>query len=116
MPDGSRLSGPIVDDRESGIFRVHRSAFVSDEILAMERSPIFDKNWLFAGRVTELPGQATSSPARLADARSFSLTAMTGGIATTIAWPSEPARRDKRAADRQDRGTGGARGTSKDAR
>jgi p-cumate 2,3-dioxygenase alpha subunit len=55
MPDGSQLSGLIVDDRESGIFRVHRSAFVSDEILALERSLIFDKSWLFAGHVTEFP-------------------------------------------------------------
>ena len=54
-PDGSRLSGLIIDDRESGIFRVHRSAFVSDEIFALERSLIFDKSWLFAGHVTEFP-------------------------------------------------------------
>ena len=55
MPDGSRVSGLIIDDRESGIFRVHRSAFVSDEIFALERSLIFDRSWLFAGHVIGIP-------------------------------------------------------------
>jgi p-cumate 2,3-dioxygenase alpha subunit len=55
MQDGGRYSGLILDDRENGIFRVHRSSFVDQEILARERALIFDKSWLFAGHVSELP-------------------------------------------------------------
>jgi phenylpropionate dioxygenase-like ring-hydroxylating dioxygenase large terminal subunit len=56
MSGESRFSGLILDDRENGIFRVHRSSFVDHEILARERAVIFDKSWLFAGHATEFPG------------------------------------------------------------
>ncbi|MDP3659845.1 aromatic ring-hydroxylating dioxygenase subunit alpha [Phenylobacterium sp.] len=56
MPDfGENTAGLIIDDKESGIFRVHRSAFVDDDILKLERERIFDKAWLFAGHVSEFP-------------------------------------------------------------
>jgi phenylpropionate dioxygenase-like ring-hydroxylating dioxygenase large terminal subunit len=55
MQDHGRNSGLILDDRENGIFRVHRSSFVDPEILARERALIFDKSWLFAGHVSEFP-------------------------------------------------------------
>ncbi|MDP3173300.1 MAG: aromatic ring-hydroxylating dioxygenase subunit alpha [Phenylobacterium sp.] len=56
MPDfGENTAGLIIDDKESGIFRVHRSAFVDDDILKLEREKIFDKSWLFAGHVSEFP-------------------------------------------------------------
>jgi p-cumate 2,3-dioxygenase alpha subunit len=45
----------ILDDREDGIFRVHRSAFVDREIFELERARIFDRSWLFAGHVSEFP-------------------------------------------------------------
>jgi p-cumate 2,3-dioxygenase subunit alpha len=54
MPEGSN-AGLIIDDREDGIFRVHRSAFVDREIFERERAAVFDKSWLFAGHVTEFP-------------------------------------------------------------
>jgi p-cumate 2,3-dioxygenase subunit alpha len=45
----------VVDDRERGLFRVHRSAFVSDEILRLEREKIFSRSWLYVGHESELP-------------------------------------------------------------
>ena len=45
----------IIDDRERGLFRVHRSAFTSEEILALEREKIFSKAWLYVGHESELP-------------------------------------------------------------
>jgi p-cumate 2,3-dioxygenase alpha subunit len=53
--DGGRYSGLVLDDRENGIFRVHRSSFVDQDILARERAQVFDKSWLFAGHVSEFP-------------------------------------------------------------
>lgn len=55
MPDGSSAAGLIVDDREDGIFRIHRSVFIEKEIFERERERIFDKSWLFAGHLSEFP-------------------------------------------------------------
>ncbi|MGE3301842.1 MAG: aromatic ring-hydroxylating dioxygenase subunit alpha [Hyphomonadaceae bacterium] len=55
MREGSNAQGLVLDDREAGIFRVHRSAFVDQEILEREKREIFDKSWLFAGHVSEFP-------------------------------------------------------------
>jgi p-cumate 2,3-dioxygenase alpha subunit len=55
MPDGSNTAGLILDDREDGIFRVHRGVFVDREIFDRERAQIFDRSWLFAGHVSEFP-------------------------------------------------------------
>ena len=55
MPDGSNTARLILDDREDGIFRVHRSVFVDREIFEQERARIFDRSWLFAGHVSEFP-------------------------------------------------------------
>lgn len=55
MPDGSQAARLIIDDREDGIFRVHRSVFIDPDILDRERAAVFDKSWLFAGHVSELP-------------------------------------------------------------
>src|SRR5664279_4392155 len=55
MLEARNAAGLIVDDREEGIFRVHRSAFVDKEIFERERREIFDKSWLFAGHVSEFP-------------------------------------------------------------
>jgi len=55
MPEGSNTADLILDDREDGIFRVHRSAFVDREIFEQERARIFDRSWLFAGHVSEFP-------------------------------------------------------------
>ncbi|HTV90704.1 MAG TPA: aromatic ring-hydroxylating dioxygenase subunit alpha [Stellaceae bacterium] len=57
MPDGSNAAALILDDREDGIFRVHRSAFVDREIFELERARIFDRSWLFAGHLSEFPNR-----------------------------------------------------------
>ena len=44
----------IVDDRQSGIFRVHRSAMTSEQILGVERQRIFSRSWLYVGHTSEL--------------------------------------------------------------
>ena len=63
MLDGGNTAGLINDDREEGIFRVHRSVFVYQEIFERERRLVFDRSWLFAGHFSEFPSRATSSPA-----------------------------------------------------
>jgi hypothetical protein len=55
MLDGSNTAGLINDDREEGLFRVHRSVFVDQEIFELERRLVFDRSWLFAGHVSEFP-------------------------------------------------------------
>jgi p-cumate 2,3-dioxygenase alpha subunit len=55
MRDGANAAGLIIDDREDGIFRVHRSVFVDNNILELERSLVFDRCWLFAGHQSEFP-------------------------------------------------------------
>jgi p-cumate 2,3-dioxygenase alpha subunit len=55
MRDGSNTAGLIIDDREDGIFRVHRSVFVDRDIFELERTRIFDHCWLFAGHASEFP-------------------------------------------------------------
>lgn len=46
---------PLVDDdNETGLFRVHRQAFLSDEVFEEERRRIFDRCWLYLGHESEL--------------------------------------------------------------
>jgi p-cumate 2,3-dioxygenase subunit alpha len=44
----------MVDDRAHGLFRVHRSAFTSDEVLERERTEIFDQAWVYVGHESEI--------------------------------------------------------------
>ena len=55
MSEVRNAAGLVLDDREEGIFRVHRSALVDKDIFELERRLIFDKSWLFAGHVSEFP-------------------------------------------------------------
>ena len=57
-----QLSDLIIDDRRQARFKVHRSAFVSGEILALERERVFGKCWLYLGHTSELkkPGDFIS--------------------------------------------------------
>ena len=55
MKEGHNTAGLISDDREEGIFRVHRSVFVDRDIFELERDRIFDRSWLFAGHISEFP-------------------------------------------------------------
>lgn len=54
--------GYIVDDKERGIFRVHRSTMTSAEVLEQERSKVFDRCWLYLGHESEVsePGDFTA--------------------------------------------------------
>ena len=45
----------ILDDPERGVFRVHRSAFTSQEIFDLEREYIFGQCWLYLGHESEIP-------------------------------------------------------------
>jgi p-cumate 2,3-dioxygenase alpha subunit len=51
---GPQLEQLVVDDREGGIFRVHRSAMLSDDVLQSERERIFDRCWLYVGHGSEI--------------------------------------------------------------
>jgi p-cumate 2,3-dioxygenase alpha subunit len=44
----------IEDDPERGVFRVHRSAFTSPQLLQLERERIFDRCWLYLGHESEV--------------------------------------------------------------
>jgi p-cumate 2,3-dioxygenase alpha subunit len=44
----------VVDDQRRGLFRVHRSVFVSPEILELERRNVFDHSWLYVGHESEV--------------------------------------------------------------
>jgi p-cumate 2,3-dioxygenase alpha subunit len=44
----------LIDDPETGLFRVHRSAMTSEEVLALERERIFDRCWLYLGHASEV--------------------------------------------------------------
>ncbi len=45
----------IVDDIQGDVFRVHRSAMTSPEVLKMERRNLFDRCWLYMGHESEVP-------------------------------------------------------------
>ena len=44
----------IIDDRERGIFRVHRSSMTSDELFQRERELIFNRCWIYLGHESEV--------------------------------------------------------------
>ena len=44
----------VREDAEAGLFKVSREAFISHDVLAMEREKIFDRCWLFLGHGSEL--------------------------------------------------------------
>ncbi|QHE91520.1 Rieske 2Fe-2S domain-containing protein [Pandoraea fibrosis] len=44
----------ILDDRESGLFKVARRAFTDLDVLQRERDQIFDRCWLYVGHASEL--------------------------------------------------------------
>jgi p-cumate 2,3-dioxygenase subunit alpha len=44
----------VVDDLERGLFRVDRSVMTSEQILAAERTNIFDRFWLYLGHDSEV--------------------------------------------------------------
>src|SRR5712692_9630209 len=44
----------ILEDTERGIFRYHRYALTSPDILELERERIFDKCWIYLGHDSEV--------------------------------------------------------------
>ena len=50
-----QLEGLLQDRREEGVFRVHRSAMTSPDVLALERERIFSRVWLYVGHESEVP-------------------------------------------------------------
>ena len=58
------VSWAVVDDKARGVFRMHRRAFVDQQIFELERERIFSRCWLYAGHVSEVaePGQFVSRP------------------------------------------------------
>jgi p-cumate 2,3-dioxygenase alpha subunit len=52
----SSLGDLVIDDAERGRFKVHRSVFRDEAVLALERERIFDRCWLYAAHASELPG------------------------------------------------------------
>jgi p-cumate 2,3-dioxygenase alpha subunit len=48
------VNGLVVDDRERGMFRIHRSTMTSGDVLALERERIFNQCWLYLGHESEV--------------------------------------------------------------
>ena len=49
------LENLVLDNRDAGLFRVHRSAFTDPRILELERRRVFDQCWIYAGHASEVP-------------------------------------------------------------
>jgi p-cumate 2,3-dioxygenase alpha subunit len=44
----------VHEDRESGLFRVHRQAFLDEDVFAEEQRRIFERCWLYVGHESEV--------------------------------------------------------------
>ena len=49
------LENLVLDNREDGLFRVHRSAFTAPHIMGLEQRRVFEQCWLYAGHASEIP-------------------------------------------------------------
>src|ERR671931_565337 len=49
------LDNLVLDNREDGVFRVHRSVFTDPEIMTLEQRRVFEQCWLYAGHASEIP-------------------------------------------------------------
>jgi len=49
------LADLIVENATAGLFRVHRSAMTSAEVLRLEQERIFARSWLYVGHDSEVP-------------------------------------------------------------
>ena len=63
----------IIDNPDEGVFRVHRSAMTSLEILQMEQERIFNKCWLYLCHESEVenPGDPVNVPPWIRSAKVF---------------------------------------------
>jgi p-cumate 2,3-dioxygenase alpha subunit len=53
--NGDRVGPLVIDDPVRGLFKIHRSAMTSPEILQREHEQIFGRSWLYVGHESELP-------------------------------------------------------------
>jgi p-cumate 2,3-dioxygenase alpha subunit len=49
------LENLVRDDRNAGLFRVHRSVFTDPRVLDLERRRVFEGCWVYAGHTSEIP-------------------------------------------------------------
>ena len=47
----------IVDDKQRGVFRVHRSAMVDEAVREREMERVFAQSWLYLGHASEIPNE-----------------------------------------------------------
>ena len=50
-----KITGMLHEDKEGGLFRVHRSAFLDEELFDFEMKHIFESNWIFLGHEAQIP-------------------------------------------------------------
>ena len=44
----------IIDDRQRGVFRVHRSSMTSPDLFQREQEQIFNRCWIYLGHESEV--------------------------------------------------------------
>lgn len=49
------LENLVIDDRDAGLFRVHRSVFRDPHVFELEQRRVFEQCWLYAGHASEVP-------------------------------------------------------------
>lgn len=55
-PAAARSAADLVDDRTAeGVFAVHRDAFLSPEVFALEMERIFENTWVYVGHECQVP-------------------------------------------------------------
>ena len=54
MCEAMEIKDLITDDRERGIFRVHRSSMTSTDLFHRERELIFNRCWIYLGHESEV--------------------------------------------------------------
>ena len=54
MGEFMKIKDLIIDDRDRGIFKVHRSAMTSEELFQRERELIFNRCWIYLGHESEV--------------------------------------------------------------
>ncbi|HEX4108800.1 MAG TPA: aromatic ring-hydroxylating dioxygenase subunit alpha [Solirubrobacteraceae bacterium] len=56
----------VVDDKQRGVFRVHRSSMTDELVLERERRRVFERSWLYIGHDSEIPGEGDYRRRRVA--------------------------------------------------
>jgi hypothetical protein len=51
--DQTALDNLVLDNREDGVFRVHRSVFTDPQIMALEQRHVFEQCWIYAGHASD---------------------------------------------------------------